>query len=382
MAGLPFGGKNDTGDTSENVTPANAVGEQTTGTTTSPTPPTVSKRESKKASKQQAKYGVFDPNELKKGRGLFGFLSTGGGKLTIGAVILAIIAGAGVYLYTTDSSERIQQLVLLNDMPANTLISMTDVQPVEVPLSAVQDPTLLVTSEQINSGVVVTKVALKRNTVLVVGAVGNFSRLSDKLPDGYQMVSIVVDPANAAGGSVTAGDIVDIYGAGGSGEGSVFSNGMKGVRVLDVIVNPSTIAKEATVDPNTGKSDKGSDSPDLKSGIGSVYKLQVTPAQAADIARGVTGGIEFYLVLTNGVSSATGEIPIVVTPEAPIPSTPLPNPLVDNPVGDLVTDAIGGGEPTDANGATGTATQVNPDGTNQVAPDTGTGSGTSTSATQ
>jgi Flp pilus assembly protein CpaB len=329
VAGLPFGSK---GEGSSSVDETSDKG----NTVAAPEQP--SKRESKRAAKQQAKYGVFDPSELKKGRGIFGFLSTGGGKLTILSVILALIAGYGVYAVTSSSTTTVQQLVLLNDVPSNTLLTMSDVQPVEVPADSVPDVSLLVTPENIASGRAYTKVALKRNTVLTLGSVGPYSRLSEELPEGMQLVSIVVSPENAAGGSIAAGDIVDIFGsATGDLTSSVFINGMKGIQVLEVIVNPADIAKGAVTDPVSGESTVGSDSPDLKSGLGSVYKLAVTPTQASAIANAVTSGVSFYLVLTSGVSETPGASDINVSP---LPTAEVPNPILDNPVGEAITGII------------------------------------------
>lgn len=363
MAGLPFGGNGGAPEADASTTGTPDKGSQAP-----------SKRESKKATKQQQKYGVFDPNELKKGRGLFGFLSTGGGKLTVIAVILAIGAGVGVYAYTADSSAQIEQLVLKTDMPANTLVTTNDVQPVMVPADSVTDPSLLITLPQIQSNLAYTKVALKPNTVLTVGSIGSFSRLSNDLPDGYQLVSITVDPANAAGGSVAAGDIVDIFGSnGGDASSSVFVNGMKGIKVVDVIVAPKTVAQNATTDPTTGQSTVGADSPDLKSGIGSVYKLQVLPEQAADIARAVTSGTDFFLVLTKGVSLTQGEQPVEVQP---IPDAVQTNPLLDNPVTDTLDSVVNGNPIVPDNGATADTgvDVVTPDGgaVDTVNPDAGT----------
>lgn len=345
MAGLPFGGNNDTpasGDDLANL-PAPGAAPQEQGKR--------SKREDKRAAKQQAKYGVFDPNELKKGRGLLGFLSTGGGKLTVASVIMALVAGAGVYVYTVDNSATIQELVLKNDIAANTLLTAEDVVPVEVPQDSVQDPSLLVTQAQIASGKAYTKVALKRNTVLMLGSIGPYTRLSTELPEGMQLVSISVPPENAAGGSVAAGDIVNIFGN--SETSPVFMNGMKGIRVVDVIVAPSDIAKSATSDPASGDSTVGSDSPDLKRGIGSVYKLAVTSQQAAEIAKAVVAGTTFYLVLTDGKSETPGEPTVDV---APIPTGTVPNPVTDP-----VTDAIGAvNDLVNPNGSA--STEANPEG--------------------
>lgn len=346
VAGLPFGGNSGNPSTGEpDLASLPAPG-------AAPQEQKRSKREDKRAAKQQAKYGVFDPNELKKGRGFFGFLATGGGKLTVASVVLALIAGAGVYVYTVDNSTQIQQLILKNPTPANTLLTPDDVVPVEVPENSVQDPTTLVTMGNIQSGTAYTKVALLANTVLTKGSIGPYARLSKELPEGQQLVSITVEPSNAAGGSVTAGDIVNIFGN--SDTAPVFTNGMKGIKVLDVIVSPDSIAKSAT---QSDAPSVGADSPDLKSGIGSVYKLSVTPEQAGEIAKAVVSGTTFYLVLTRGVSDAAGQSLGV----GEIPTAPVPNPVLD-PVASAIdgaSDILNGG---------GTGSSVAPSDTATVEP--------------
>lgn len=314
MAGLPFGGKSGTPESNDSTANPPAP-----NTATTPQPNKRDEKKAKQSSKQQAKYGVFDPNELKKGRGLFGFLSTGGGKLTAASIVVAIAAGAGVYVYTVDNSATIEELFLNKDLPANTLVTAADVVPIQVSASSVVDPSLLVTQNEIALGTYYTKVALKPNTVLTLGSIGPYTRLSSELAPGMQLVSIQVAPENAAGGSIAAGDVIDIYMSGSESQGGVSM--LKSIHVVDVIVAPKTIAQNATSDPATGQSSVGSDSPDLKSGIGSVYKLSVTPEQAAKIATaaGTNGGSGFYLALTDGTSVTPGEPTISVTPTTPQP---------------------------------------------------------------
>jgi Flp pilus assembly protein CpaB len=345
VAGLPFSGKGDEETTSPEVTDPNVA----SGVSENPAATAKSKREEKreakkqaKQAKQQAKYGVFDPNEINKGKGLGGFLSTGGGKLTVFSVILALIAGAGVYLYTTDRSASVQQVVVNRTIPPKTVVTRDDVKVVEAPLSAVVDPTLLMTLDEIDTNTWMTFGPLAPGVVLYDGSLVPFSRAGTSLPADMQLVSIEVEPANAAGGSVAAGDIVDIYI---TGDGTAASTIMRGVEVVDVLIAAKSISAASQDDPAAIDA-PGANSPELKGGIGSIYKLLVDPEQAGIIADSVGLGRTFYLALTDGQErNSDGEIISIPNPEAtsgdmgtqpaPLPAetvAPLPAPeIVEEP---------------------------------------------------
>lgn len=318
MAGLPFSGGDNAGE--------EAVSAPSGGQADTPDlgmePEKQSRKEKKQAQKEakarskQSKYGAFNPDDVNKSRGLGGFLATGGGKLVIFAAILGLLAAGGVYLYTTDRSVQVQQVVVNKSIPPKTVVTRDDIKVIEAPASAVVDPTLLMTLDQIDTNQWMTYSSLEPGVILYDGTLVPFSRAGISLPPGQQLVSITVEPGNAAGGSVAAGDVVDIYIAS-DGEGP--ANIMRSVEVVDVLIAVKSIKAGAADDP-AAADEPGANSPALKGGIGSVYKLIVNPEQAGIIADAVGQGRTFFLALIDGSGSVDG----IETPEGEIEVTPAP----------------------------------------------------------
>lgn len=318
VAGLPFSGGDNAG---EEAVPAPAGGQAEAPDLGMETEKQ-SRKEKKQAKKdakarsKQSKYGAFNPDDVNKSRGLGGFLATGGGKLVIFAAILGLLAAGGVYLYTTDRSVQVQQVVVNKSIPPKTVVTRDDIKVIEAPASAVVDPTLLMTLDQIDTNQWMTFSSLEPGVILYDGTLVPFSRAGISLPPGQQLVSITVEPGNAAGGSIAAGDVVDIYIAS-DGEGP--ANIMRSVEVVDVLIAVKSIKAGAADDP-AAADEPGANSPALKGGIGSVYKLIVDPEQAGIIADAVGQGRTFFLALIDGSGSVDG----IATPEGEIEVTPAP----------------------------------------------------------
>ncbi len=319
MAGLPFSGGEGAGP--EEAAPA-SQGSQPEAPDLGVESGKLSRKEKKRAKKEakarsrQSKYGAFNPEDVNKSRGLGGFLSTGGGKLVILAAILGLLAAGGVYLYTTDRSVQVQQVVINKSIPPKTVVTRDDIKVIEAPASAVVDPTLLMTLDQIDTNQWMTFSSLEPGVILYDGTLVPFSRAGISLPPGQQLVSITVEPGNAAGGSVAAGDVVDIYIA---SDGDGPANIMRSVEVVDVLIAVKSIKAGAADDP-AAADEPGANSPSLKGGIGSVYKLIVNPEQAGIIADAVGQGRTFFLALVDGSGSVDG----ITTPEGEIEVTPSP----------------------------------------------------------
>ncbi len=124
---------------------------------------------------------------------------------------LAVIAGAGVLFVTSQSEPTVAALQLVRPMAANTQVTADDVAPFTAPLSAWPDPSQLITDAQIASGRAYTYVAMQQGAVLTLGAVGPYVRTLDQVPEGMKLASITAPAKMAAGGTIRAGDVVDIY---------------------------------------------------------------------------------------------------------------------------------------------------------------------------
>ncbi len=260
-------------------------------------------------------------------------------------IALAVVAGAGVLFVTSESEPTVAALQLVRPMAANTQVTAEDVAPFTVPLSSVPDPSQLITDAQIASGRAYTYVALQQGAVLTLGAVGPYARTLDQVPAGLQLASITAPAKMAAGGTIRAGDIVDIYvvsrddipadiSAGleapsASPEPFVSSSGspeplaspapqatvpvpstgtapdatatgkvraLFGVRILDVQVDLDPIANANANVPAAEA--PGPDAPALKGGVPSTYQVAVSPDDARLLAYIAAGGGSLYLTVT------------------------------------------------------------------------------------
>lgn len=253
-------------------------------------------------------------------------------------IALAIVAFAGVLFVTSQTEPTVAALQLVRPMAANTQVTAEDVAPFTVPLSSVPDPSQLITDAQIASGRAYTYVALQQGAVLTLGAVGPYARTLDQVPEGMQLASITAPAKMAAGGTIRAGDVVDIFvvsrddipaditaGApapspspepfvtlSGSPQASAppppqatlpapaaatTSTGkvrvLSGVRILDVQVDLDPIAN-ANVPADQAP---GPDAPALKGGVPSTYQVAVSPQDAQLLAYVAAGGGSLYLTV-------------------------------------------------------------------------------------
>lgn len=306
-----------------------------------------------------AGYGAFAEGAFKSKslpRRVFG--TRRGLRMSVG-IALAVIAGAGVLFVTSQSEPTVAALQLVRPMAANTQVTADDVAPFTVPLSSVPDPSQLITDAQIASGRAYTYVALQQGAVLTLGAVGPYARTLDQVPDGLQLASITAPAKMAAGGTIRAGDVVDIYvvsrddipaditagqdaepgaspdpsasssaspqafaspapratapvpSAGTAPDPASVSTGkvraLFGVRILDVQVDLDPIANaNANVPADEAP---GPDAPALKGGVPSTYQVAVSPDDARLLAYVAAGGGSLYLTVAPPVAASPSPTP-------------------------------------------------------------------------
>lgn len=303
-------------------------------------------------------YGAFAEGSFKAKslpRRVFG--TRRGLRMSLG-IALAVIAGAGVLFVTSQSEPTVAALQLVRPMAANTQVTADDVAPFTVPLSSVPDPSQLITDAQIASGRAYTYVALQQGAVLTLGAVGPYARTLDQVPDGLQLASITAPAKMAAGGTIRAGDVVDIYvvsrddipadivagqedapspspdatsstspqafaspapqatapvpNTGVAPETAVTTSTGKvralfGVRILDVQVDLDPIANANANVP--AEEAPGPDAPALKGGVPSTYQVAVSPDDARLLAYVAAGGGSLYLTVAPHVTASPTPTP-------------------------------------------------------------------------
>lgn len=300
-------------------------------------------------------YGVFSSDAFTRRSLPRRVLGTRRGLRLAAGVVLALVTFVGVWLYASQEEPQVQALRLVRPMAANTQVTAGDVAAFTIPVSAVPDPSQLITQAQIASGRAYTSVALAQSAMLTLGAVGPYARTVDEVPAGMQLASITAPASMAAGGTIRAGDLVDVYvivkdavpadltagvptppasestplpapaatslpetppatslgdnpapnpgatqyGGGATTLAATTVRVLPGVRILDVQVDLDPIAN-ANVPAEQAP---GPDSPALKGGVPTTYQIAVTPDEARLLAFAAAGGGDLYLTVT---STATG----------------------------------------------------------------------------
>lgn len=234
------------------------------------------------------------------------------------AIVLAAVAGIGVYMYASNADERAQDaagfvdaLVATSDIAKGTtgaealqagLVEYERVARGSVPPSIVTDPNVLV--DRVAAGRIDTKQFITEQTFVDAarGIGGNFASAIAR--ENLVAVTVNVDAERGVANQIAPGDRVDIVTTGSDGEGNEASEYfLRNVKVL--AVGASTVLQAA--DGTTTVSTDGA----------GLLTFEVTPDDALRVIDANSGSNRLYLVLlppevgtaddaTAGGATATG----------------------------------------------------------------------------
>jgi Flp pilus assembly protein CpaB len=212
------------------------------------------------------------------------------------ALTFALLAGFGTLFILSSAAERVNYYVVADNVAARTQITPDMVKTVSAPADAV--PANSLSAEEVTSGDFFSKVELSAGTPLTDSVVTDgLNPLSNELPDGYVMASLIVSPEDAAGGRISRGDLVDIAAV--DGDSGVAKIVLHQVYVLDVAVAPDTVADSAnTTTDGTAGQQPGPDSAALYGGIPQMYTFAVSRSDMLKLA--LIRDSQVYLALTSG----------------------------------------------------------------------------------
>lgn len=198
------------------------------------------------------------------------------------ALVFSFLAAFGVFLIVGKASERVPYYIAKQDLAARTPITLGNTEQVDVNADA--KPPTAISKEQIQSGNFFAQVPLKKGDIITSAVAGSLQRITYKLPPGYVAASIQVAPERAVAGKVKTGDYIDIAAV----DSNTAKVVMQHILVLDVTVNPSSIAEAANsggVDNSpTSNTAPGPDSQQVRSGIPQVYTLALKPEDYVKLA--------------------------------------------------------------------------------------------------
>jgi Flp pilus assembly protein CpaB len=223
------------------------------------------------------------------------------------AIILAAVAGIGVYMYASNADERAQEevgfvkaLVATSDIAKGTtgtealqagLVREAKVARSSVPPSIVTDPNVLVS--RVAAGRIDTKQFITERTFVdaATGIGGNFASAIAR--ENLVAVTVNVDAERGVANQIAPGDHVDIVTSRNDDNGNAVSEYfLRNVKVL--AVGASTVLQAA---------DATTTAPADNSGL---LTFEVTPDDALRVIDANSGSNKLYLVLLPPDTNASG----------------------------------------------------------------------------
>lgn len=215
--------------------------------------------------------------------------------LWIVALCFSLLAGGGALSILGQAADRKPYYVLNQDVAQGMKISSDMLEARNTTADGV--PADALTPTDFDQYELFSVVAMLKGTVLQRSMVtqqkqdttANNPDGTMKIPPGFVLASIMVDPQNAVGGRVSKGDYIDIAAVGGDASSGGAKIVMQHVLVMDVTVAPNSIAEAAAnrarasgvaVDGNTNLADQAA----LYSGTPSMYLLAVSPQDFVKLA--------------------------------------------------------------------------------------------------
>jgi pilus assembly protein CpaB len=224
------------------------------------------------------------------------------------AIVLAAVAGIGVYMYASNADQRAQEdagfveaLVATSDIAKGTtgsealqagLVKKAKVARGSVPPAIISDPNELV--ERIASGRLDTKQFITEQTFVSAqeGVGGNFASAIAR--QNLVAVTVNVDAERGVANQVAPGDHVDIVTSRVDENGDPLSEYfLRNVKVL--AVGASTVLQAGQVTA------EGADT-----GLSGLLTFEVTPDDALRVIDANSGSSKLYLVLLPPTSGTTG----------------------------------------------------------------------------
>lgn len=255
------------------------------------------------------------PKETKKAGGLL----KGRWVIWSLALLFSILAAFGVLLIVGKAADRVQYYVAAQDLPARSPITQSNTVAVDVNADAV--PATALTLAEINSGDAYAKIALPKGEPITASVAGPLDKLNYNLPPNYVATSLQVAPERAVGGKIKTGDYIDIAAVNGETSKVV----MQHVLVLDVTVNPSSIAEAANdssaVGTNNQTAQAGPDSQAVRTGIPQVYTFAVSPENFAKMA--LLNGNQVLLALSQNSTASPSPIDAQASKSEMFSNTPV-----------------------------------------------------------
>lgn len=238
-------------------------------------------------------------SETKRKKSLGGSLLGGGRAIWALAVGMALAAVFGALTLLGNATATQTYYVLGRDVAARTQVTPEMLVPRVAKVG--QAPPNAFDLVSVRDEEVFTEIALSAGDVVSASNAGPLFRITSNVPDHFVAASFSAEPELAVAGKVRTGDHVDLIATDDEGlAGPKAQVVLQHVLVLDVTVDPSSIAAEA----NAGQEgeqvvDPGPESEAARSGIPSVYTVALAPADAAKLA--LIRGQDLFVVLSGNV---------------------------------------------------------------------------------
>ena len=215
-------------------------------------------------------------NEAPKKKGLL----AGAKSLLVLSLVIAAMAAFGALQIIGSAADQVPYYVLSSDVPARTQITPDLLVEVQTSQGGQPRTAYDLAWVQTNADDAFTRIPLQAGDTLTPSNTGPLRRITAGLPPNFVAASFKVDPADAVAGKVRRGDYIEIAATSdgaSAAEGSLSKIVMHHVLVLDVTVDPTSIAEAANEGQEGQNIDPGPESAAVRDGIPQLYTVAVTP---------------------------------------------------------------------------------------------------------
>lgn len=204
------------------------------------------------------------------------------------AAVAALLTAVLIFVIVSQLTSTTKYYVLNADVPARTLITETNL--IEQVVSTGGQPPTALGLDEVLSGEVYAKTALKQGDVLTPSNTGPLTPITEGIPDGFVTATFVAPASAAAGGKAERGTYVDVVSVGENADGEptagyVLQHALITDATIDLDNYVSASSEEPVTDENGNIVETASASEDsaIRAGIPTTYTVALDPRDAAKL---------------------------------------------------------------------------------------------------
>lgn len=218
------------------------------------------------------------------------------------AAVAALLTAVLIFIIVSQLTSTTKYYVLNADIPARTQITETNL--IEQVVSTGGQPPTALGLEDVLSGEVYAKTALKQGDILTPSNTGPLTPITEGIPDGFVTATFVAPASSAAGGKAERGTYVDIVSVGENTDGQVGAGYvLQHALITDATIDLDNYVAASSEEPvtdengNVVETSSAADDSAIRAGIPTTYTVALDPRDAAKLLLAVNS-TTIYVVLS------------------------------------------------------------------------------------